>query len=346
MSDPSTRALTHRGQRTWAAFVIAAGPDRRLLAASVGVTTQMLARYLGGSSKIDDGLARRIVEAAGLVVVPVTLTGFTIMTKTPERFDPGLHAHATFTVTLVPLDKPYPANKHRSFGELVKLRGDQPSPPDESQESAFPGKWPDDDLRTAAVALVDELERRGRHEDSEQVARLVTGLGQRQQADDVTDVTPCCGKPFFGDNDSKGCVFFNEHNKVVQCHRCGQAYAFSVVQRVDALVDLEERKAVAAAVVAAAEGVLSDAGFQFVGEGMWCRQGIGEAISAWGGAVWVDSVKSIPTGPLRALAVIADHTEPPPDAEDEDTDVRVSVACSSEPGSDEVIRVSVKKGTN
>ncbi len=262
-----TLPLTSRSQQIWAEAVKAAKPDRRRLAAEVGVTTRMLGRYLGGSSEVDDDLARRIAEAAGLVVVSVTQTGFMIVTKKPERFDPGLHAHATFTVTLVPLLQPWDprADGKAAFGALLELRGDQPSPPDESQESAYPAEWPEDDLRYVAVALADELMRRGRHEDSERIARLVCGLAEQAGAWE---------KP------------------------------------VESSVLLERSK-----------GVLTDAGFRFLGDGMWARSEVVEAISAWGGDVWVDSETAIPTACLRALAVVADQTAAPADAGlDEDTE--------------------------
>jgi transcriptional regulator with XRE-family HTH domain len=274
-----TSPLTARSQQIWAAAINEAEPDRRRVAAAVGVTTRMLGRYLGGSSEVDADLARRIAEAAGLVVVPVTDTGF-IMTKKPDRFDPGLHAHATFTVVLVPLAVPYPANKARVFGDLLELRGDQPNPPDESQQSAYPAKWPEDDLRIAAVALADELERRGRHEDSEQLARLVLGLAERPNA-------------------------------------------------VEPSVLLERGK-----------GVLAGAGFKFLGVGLWARTGVCEAISAWGGEIWVDSESAISTACLRALADVADRTERP---HDEGLDESLPVGQLERPL---VVRMHPRKDTN
>ena len=53
-------------------------PDRRKLAASVGISTRLLGRQLGGSSQVTDGHARRIAEAAGLVLLPVSPTGFIV----------------------------------------------------------------------------------------------------------------------------------------------------------------------------------------------------------------------------------------------------------------------------
>jgi hypothetical protein len=74
----SARTLTERSQAVWAAGILATAPDRAAVARRVGVPQRTLSRMLSCNSAVDEQLARKIGEAAGLAIVERSLDGFTM----------------------------------------------------------------------------------------------------------------------------------------------------------------------------------------------------------------------------------------------------------------------------
>jgi hypothetical protein len=74
--------------------------------------------------------------------------------------------------------------------------------------------------------------------------------------------------------------------------------------------DLEAvRAALAIDPIADARAVLKTGGFEYLGDGLWAREDLNEAIAIADGAVWVQSPGSLSPDEMQALAVHADNDE-------------------------------------